>query len=154
MLSRYRPWSGALIAMVITAALVILDISDGAVHRFWSRHSFTSNVVAGVCVLFVTVLIVDRVARIRQAKSQISCGRRPLNDREEASAEVRTYTQLLLNSAPLLIDARIPRAFLEAAQRMAAELFRAAAAPLLRALSSEQRAAISQLSTSMGFHRS
>ena len=196
MLSGYRAWSGALIVMMVTAALVVLDIAGGPVHRFWSRHSFTTNVLAGVLVLLLTVLIADRVVRIRKLKSQFRAVGAPaalivaqasrsvdavtraalsVNDRAEASAEVRTYTQLLLNSAPLLIDARIPRAFLEAAQRMAAELFpaldtggegveatksqldeaverlRAAAAPLLRALGSEQRAAISQLPISLAF---
>jgi len=199
MLSRYRAWSGALIVMVITAALVVLDISDGSVHRYLSRHSFTSSVLAGVLVLLGTVLIVDRVIRIRQLKNQSRAVGAPAalivaqasrtvdavaraalsaEDRDEASGELRTYTQMLLTSAPLLIDARVPRAFLEAAQHVAAELFRAlhaadegveptktqldhaveqlraAAAPLLKALSSEQRAAISQLPISIAFRRS
>ena len=187
MLSRYRAWSGAVIVMVITATLVVLDISDGSVHRYLSRHSFTSNVLAGLCVLLLTVLIVDRVIRIRQLNNQSRAVGAPAalivaqasravdaitraalsaEDRDEASGELRTYTQMLLTSAPLLIDARVPRAFLEAAQRVAAELSRAlhagdekvepmktqlddtveqlreAAAPLLNPLSSEQRAAI------------
>ena len=199
MLSRYRPWSGAVVVMVITAALVVLDISDGSVHRFWSRHSFTSNVLAGVLVLLLTVLIVDRVIRIRQLKNQSRAVGAPCalivaqasrtvdavtraalsaEDRDAASGEVRTYTQMLLNSAPLLIDESVQRTFLEAAQHVAAQLFRAlhagdekteptktqldhsveqlqaAAAPLLKALSSEQRMAISQLPISMAFGRS
>ena len=199
MLSRYRAWSGALIVMVITAALVVLDISDGSVHRYLSAHSFTSSVLAGLLVLLLTVLIVDRVIRIRQLKNQSRAVGAPAalivaqasrtvdavtgaalsaEDRDEASGEVRAYTQLLLSSAPLLVDARVPRAFLEAAQHVAAELFRAlragdekveatktqldraveqlraAAAPLLKALSSEQRAAISQLPIIMAFGRS
>ena len=200
MLSRYRAWSGAVIVMLITAALVVLDISDRSVHRFWSRHSFTTNVTAGVLVLALTVLIVDRVIRIRQLKNEssravgapvalivaqasravdaITRAARSAEDRAGAPGEVRTYTQMLLPSAPLLIDASDTRAFLEAAQHVAAELFqalhavdekleptktrldhaveqlRAAAAPLLKALSNEQRAAISQLPISMTFDRS
>ena len=199
MLRGYRAWWGALIVMVITAGLVVLDITAGPVHRFWSRHAFTSNVLAGVCVLLLTVLIVDRVIRIRQLKNQsravgapaalivaqasraadaVTRAGRSAEDRDEASGEVRTYTQMLLTSAPLLIEARDPRAFLEAAQHVAAELFRAlhaedeqleptkakldhavkqldaAAAALLKALSSEQRAAISQLPISMAPGRS
>jgi hypothetical protein len=135
-----------MLVSAITAALVVLDISNGSVHRFLSRHSFTSNVLAGVCVLLLTVLIVDRVVRIRQARNQFRAVGAPATlivaqasraadavtraalsaeGRDEASVELRTYTQLLLNSAPLLIDARIPRAFLEAAQHVAADLFRA-----------------------------
>ena len=199
MLSAYRAWSGALIVMVVTVALVVLDMTGGSVHRFWSRHSFTSNVLAGVLVLLLTVLIVDRVIRIRQLKNQsravgapaalivaqasrtvdaVSRAALSAEDRDEASGELRTYTQMLLTSAPLLIDATVPRAFLEAAQHVAAGLFRAlqagdekveatktqldeaveqlraAAAPLLRALSSEQRAALSQLPISMTLGRS
>ena len=98
-------------------------------------------------------------------------------ERDQASGELRTYTQMLLTSAPLLIEATVSRAFLEAAQHVAAELFRAlhtgdekveptrtqldhameqlraAAAPLLEALSSEQRAAIGELPISMAFGR-
>jgi len=198
-LSRYRGWSGALIVMVITGTLVVLEVTVESVRRYWSRHSFTSSVLAGVLVLLLTVLIVDRVIRIRQLKDQSRAVGAPAalivaqasravdavtraalsaEDRDEASGELRTYTQMLLTSAPLLIDARVPRAFLEAAQHVAAELFRAlhaadeeveptrtqldyaveqlraAAAPLLKALSSEQRAAISQLPISLAFGRS
>lgn len=87
-------------------------------------------------------------------------------DREEASGELRTYMQMLLTSAPVLIEATPSRTFLEAAQRAAAELFRAlrdagdkgpentkarvenaidqlhrAATPLLKPLSRDQQAA-------------
>jgi hypothetical protein len=65
-----RGWSGAVAVMVVTATLVILDIGDGSVHRYWSRHSFTSSVLSGLLVLLLTVLIVDRVARMRQLKGQ------------------------------------------------------------------------------------
>ena len=67
---RYMAWSGALTVMAITAVLVVLDISDASVHRYWSRHSFTSSVLAGLLVLLLTVLIVDRVTRSRQLSNQ------------------------------------------------------------------------------------
>jgi hypothetical protein len=63
-------WSGALTVMVITAVLVVLDIGDGSVHRYWSRHAFTASVLSGLLVLLLTVLIVDRVARMRQMRGQ------------------------------------------------------------------------------------
>jgi hypothetical protein len=188
MLSRYRPWSGAATVTVITAVLVALDIGDGSVHRYWSRHSFSASVLSGVLVLLLTLLIVDRVTRMRDIKNRsraigaqaaIIVGQarrvadmiaRPVlsdEDRDEASDELRTYTQMLFTSAPLLIDAPVPRAFLESAQRLAGQLYRAlrakdetaehtktqldhavgqlreAAAPLLQPLSSEQRTAVS-----------
>jgi hypothetical protein len=186
---RYMAWSGALTVMVITAVLVVLDISDGSVHRYWSRHSFTSSVLAGLLVLLLTVLIVDRVTRMRQLRNQsraiaalaalilaqakraaqaVTRSSSTEDARDEASDELRTYTQMLLTSAPVLIDATAPRTFLETAQRVAAQLFRAfrdagagrpeqnktrlddaveqlqgAAAPLLAALDREQRTAVS-----------
>jgi hypothetical protein len=189
MTKRYTAWSGALTVMAITAVLVILDISDASVHRYWSQHSFTSSVLAGLLVLLLTVLIVDRVARTRQLRNQsraiaaqaalivaqakraadaITSASSTDEAREEASDELRTYTQMLLTSAPVLIDAAAPRTFLETAQRVAGQLFRAlrdagdgrrepakvglddaveqlreAAAPLLAALNREQSAAVS-----------
>jgi hypothetical protein len=184
-----RAWSGALTVLVITAWLVVLDITVGSVHRYWSRHSFTSSVLSGLLVLLLTVLIVDRVGRMRQFRSQsraiaaqaavvlaqavratdaITRASASGDDGDEASDEFRTYTQMLLISAPLLIDARPSRAFLESAQRLAGQLGRAlqasgddqgeqaeprldarvgqlrqAAAPLLEALNRDERAAVS-----------
>ena len=185
---QWTPWSGAVTVMVVTIVLVVLDVTDASIHRYWSRHSFTSSVLSGVLVLLLTVLIVDRVARMRQLRSQsraiaattavivaqasrtVDVITRPspsADDRDQASAELRTYTEMLLTSAPLLIDASVPRTFLETAQRLAGQLFRAvqasedgkpadsaqlnaqvgrlrdAAAPLLAALSPQQRAAVS-----------
>jgi len=186
---RWTAWSGAVIVTVITLVLVGLDIGDGPVHRYWSRHSFTSSVLSGVLVLLLTLLIIDRVTRMRQLKNQsramgaqaavivaqatrtadaIAKAAPSPEDRDEASDELRTYAQMLLTSAPLLIDARVTRTFLETAQHTAAQLFRAlrqsengtgqdvkgqlddelaqlreAAAPLLTALNQEQRAAVS-----------
>jgi hypothetical protein len=34
----WRAWSGAVTVLVITIALVVLDISVGSVHRYWSQH--------------------------------------------------------------------------------------------------------------------
>ncbi len=189
MRERYRGWWGALAVMVITATLVVLDIGDGSVHRYWSRHSFASSVLSGLLVLLLTVLIVDRVTRIRQLKSQalaiaaqaavivgqaartadsVARTSSSADDHDEASDELRTYTRMLLTSAPVLIDAEVSRRFLETAQRLDAQLFRALrdggdepaeqrkkrldaaveqlrrdAAPLLEPLSRDQRAAAS-----------
>jgi hypothetical protein len=187
MLRRWLAWSWALSVMVITAVLVILDVDNGAVHRYWSRHSFTSSVLSGVLVLLLTVLIVDRVTRRRQLRSQsraiaaqaaiiVAQAARAVDamttsspteeDREAAADQLRTYAMMLLTSAPLLIGADLSRSFLETAQRVAAQLFqvlrdeeegpvnkprleesltglRAAAAPVLRALKPDERAAVS-----------
>jgi hypothetical protein len=188
-MTRYVEWSGALSVTALTAVLVVLDLADGPVHRYWSRHAFAASVLSGLLVLLLTVLIVDRVTRMRQLRYQsraiaaqaavilaqatrtadaISRPAASADDRDDASAELRTYTQMLLTSAPLLIDAAVPRAFLETAQRVAGQMFRAlraaedgtagaaaprldteierlrtAAAPLMSVLNREQRAAVS-----------
>jgi hypothetical protein len=186
MLRRWLAWSWALIVMVITAALVILDLSDREVHRYWSEHSFSSSVLSGLLVLLLTVLVVDRVNRRRQLRNQsraigaqaaiiVAQASRTVDaitsassdeDRDAAGDELRTYTQMLLVSAPVLIGADGPRRFLEDAQRLAGQLYRdlrdadkppvsktvldagvkqlrTDAAPLLQALNRQQRAAVS-----------
>ena len=70
MLRQWLAWSWALIVMAITGVLVVLDISDRTVHRFWSQHSFSSSVLSGLLVLLLTVLVVDRVNRRRQLRNQ------------------------------------------------------------------------------------
>jgi hypothetical protein len=186
MFRQWMAWSGTVTVMVITAVLVVLDLSDRKVHRYWARHSFTSSVLSGVLVLALTVLLVDRVNRHRQLRNQSRAigaqaaiivaqagravdaitGASPAKeDREAAGEELRTYTQMLLVSAPVLIGADVPRRFLESAQRLAAQLYRAIreagdqpvpktaldagvkqlradAAPLLQALNLQQRAAV------------
>lgn len=191
MLRRWAAWWGALTVSVITAGLVVLDISDGSVHRYWTDHSFTASVLSGVLVLLVTVLIIDRVTRRRQLRGRsraiaaqaaiivaqaaratdaVTHAADSAEDRDAADDELRTYMQMLLTSAPVLIDADVSRRFLEAAQRVAGDLYRslqapaddkaakprldesvahlrAAAAPLLDVLNPEQRAAISSFTS-------
>ena len=187
MLRQWLAWSWAVIVMAITAVLVVLDLSDRAVqHRYWSQHSFTSSVLSGLLVLLLTLLVVDRVNRHRQLRNQsravgaqaaiivaqatravdaITSASPSQEDRDAAGEELRTYTQMLLVSAPVLIGADLPRRFLESAQRLAAQLYRAVrdagdqpvaktgldagvkqlraeAAPLLQALNLPQRAAV------------
>jgi hypothetical protein len=186
MLRQRLAWSWALIVMAITAVLVVLDLTDGPVHRYWSRHSFSSSVLSGLLVLLLTVLIVDRVTRMRQIRNQsraigaqaaiivaqanravdaITSASPSAADHEAAGDELRTYAQMLLVSAPILIDAPVPRRFLETAQRLAGQMFRAMrdagdqpvaksglaaevkqlradAAPLLQVLNLQQREAV------------
>ena len=185
---RIRVWAAALSVLALTLLAVVLDLFDRSVRGDWSRHPFTSSVVSGLLVLLLTVLFVDRVNQMRRIKDHsravgaqaavivAQAGRaadaitrpsRSDEDRDEASQELRTYMQMLLTSAPVLIEAKASRTFLEASQHTAAELYRALraraddheadihttvnvaiqelnrlAAPLVKPLNREQRAAV------------
>ena len=191
MLSRWQGGSAAIVVMLVATGLVIADFSDGALRRWWSAHALTTDLVAGLLVLLLTVLVVDQVVRLRQlndrgraiaaqaaiimsqairssqAVSQIVAGS---GDRDAAGDEFRTYMMMLLVGAPVLIDAKVSRNFLEQAQALGGEMARAlgvtgaapghadvsatrlhdaaqrlrtASAPLLEVLDPETRAAVS-----------
>jgi hypothetical protein len=185
-------WQGGLATVVVTLVtlgLVILDLTDGGFRRWWVERALTTDTVAGLLVLLITVLIVDQVVGRRQVKDRslavaaqaaivmsqatraskaVSSALDGSGDRGAASEEVRTYMIMLLVGAPVLIDARVSRNFLEQAQRLAGEMahalttmaktpdanvsssarlgdaaerLRAASAPLLQLLSPEERVA-------------
>ena len=186
--TRWGGWAAAITITLATIALVNGDIDDAAFRHWWSGHALTTDTVSGVLVVLITVLVVDQVVRGRQLKdraravsaqaaimlSQASRSCRAVSealdgsgDRGAAADEFRTYMMMLLVSAPVLIDARAPRAFLEQAQRLGGEMaialtaagkpdnptpsrhrldeaiakLRKAAAPLLAQLSPAERAA-------------
>ena len=138
MLSR---WLGGLAAAValVACVLVILDLTDAGLRRWWDDHALTTDTVAGLLVLMITVLVVDQVVRLRQgnsraravavqvailmtqantasqAVSQVLAGS---GDRDMARQEFRAYTMMLLAVAPVLIDAKKSRDFLEQAQHL------------------------------------
>jgi hypothetical protein len=136
-------WEGGLAALIVTllaGVLVILDINDRVMRRWWDGHALTTDTVSGLLVLLITLLVVDQVVRLRQlnARTQAVAAQsaiimtqagRALNavtqatakgandsDRDAASSEVRTYMMMLLVGAPVLIDAQVSRNFLEQAQ--------------------------------------
>ena len=149
MLSRWQGGLGALIVTLIACALVILDLADHGLRRWWAEHALTTGTVSGLLVLLITVLVADQVLKLRQindraravaaqaaivtgqairssqAVSQVLAG---AGDRDAAGDEFRTYMMMLLVAAPVLIDARTSRAFLEKAQALGGELVRALAA--------------------------
>ena len=193
MLSR---WQGGAAAVVITlgaCALVIGDLADGGMRRWWDGHALTTDTVAGLLVLLITVLVVDQVVSLRQFNDRaravgaqvaiimaqasrathevsqaVAQGLGP-GDRDAAADEFRTYMLMLMVAAPVLIDAKVSRDFLEQAQALAGEMarllgvtagahgrkalpdtkledavqrLRAASAPLLQALDPQTRAAV------------
>jgi hypothetical protein len=139
-LSRRHGWSAAILATLLTCALVILEITDQAMRRWWSGHALTTDTVSGLLVLLITLLVVDQVVRLRQrsnkaravaaqaaiilaqaqrasrAVSQAVAQGAGEDERDAASDEFRTYMMMLLVGAPVLIDDTVSRAFLEQAQ--------------------------------------
>lgn len=149
MLSRWQGGLGALIVTLVACALVILDLTDEGLRGWWAEHALTTGTVSGLLVLLITVLVADQVVKLRQineraravaaqaaivtgqairssqAVSQVLAGS---GNHEAAGDEFRTYMMMLLVAAPVLIDARTSRAFLEQAQTLGGELVRALAA--------------------------
>ena len=149
MLSRWQGGLAAIVITLLTGALVILDVNDGAMRRWWDGHALTTDTVSGLLVLMITLLVVDQVVSLRQindraravaaqaaivmtqamrasqAVSQATAEGAGPDDRDTASDELRTYMMMLLVGAPVLIDVRVSRAFLEQAQLVAAEMARA-----------------------------
>lgn len=103
----------------------------------------------GLLVLLITVLVADRVVRLRQINSRaravaaqaailvkqairstraVSQALAGSGDRDAAGDEFRTYMMMLLVGAPVLIDATVSRNFLEQAQSLGGEMARALAA--------------------------
>ena len=133
---------------LVTCGLVILDSTDGGLRRWWGGHALTTDTVSGLLVLLITVLVVDQVVRYRQlsdraraiaaqaviVEGQASRAARVITqavtgsgDRDSAAEEFRSYMVMLLVAAPVLIDAKVSRAFLEQAQSLGAEMARALA---------------------------
>jgi hypothetical protein len=139
-LSRWQGGFAAVIDTLLTGVLVVLEITDKAMRRWWDGHALTTGTVSGLLVLLITLLVVDQVVRLRQlsnraravaaqaaiimtealrASRSVSQALTPdakTSDRDAASDALRTYMIMLLVGAPVLIDANVSRTFLEQAQ--------------------------------------
>jgi hypothetical protein len=188
--SRWQGWFAAIIVTLAAYTLIILDVTDAALRRWWSGHALTTDMVSGLLGLLITALVIDQVVQLRQIKDRaravaaqaaimVSQARRSTQavsqaltnagDRDAAADEFRTYMMMLLVSAPVLIDAKASRNFLEQAQYLGGEMARVlgvtagtagqaassttrmddavqrlkdASAPLLQVLDPETRAAV------------
>jgi len=188
--SRWQGWFAAIVVTLAAYTLIILDVTDAALRRWWSGHALTTDMVSGLLGLLITALVIDQVVQLRQIKDRaravaaqaaiiVSEARRSTQavsqaltdsgDRDAAADEFRTYMMMLLVSAPVLIDAKASRNFLEQAQYLGGEMARVlgvtagtagqaassttrmddavqrlkdASAPLLQVLDPETRAAV------------
>src|SRR5271165_1937464 len=44
----------------------MLEVTDVGLRRWWAFHALTTDTVAGLLVLLITVLVADQVVRLRQ----------------------------------------------------------------------------------------
>jgi hypothetical protein len=113
---------------LLSSALIVLDLSDGAFRRWWSARAFTTDAIAGILVVLVTVLIVNQALGIHQGRERfrataaqasmvlsqaIRATRAVLacatsGDRTAASDELRTYMIMLMIAAAILIESKTP----------------------------------------------
>jgi hypothetical protein len=143
--TRLIGWLAAGLAMLITVALVVVELTDAGQRRWWAAHPLTTDTVAGLLVLLVTVLVVNQLLNRRQAGQRghavaaqaaivvaqaarsakaVSSVIDGSGDRSAASDGFRTYMMMLLISAPVLIDDPVARRFLEQAQYLGGVLAR------------------------------
>ena len=142
-LSRWLGGLSAAAVALVACVLVILDLTDAGLRRWWDAHALTTDTIAGLIVLMITVLVVDQVVRLRQGNSQaravaiqvailmtqanraaqaVSQVLAGSGDRDTAADEFRTYTGMLLAVAPILINAMTSRTFLEQAEHLDGEM--------------------------------
>jgi hypothetical protein len=130
-------WLAAILATLVMLALVLVELTDAGQRRWWAAHALTTDTVAGLLVLLVTVLVVNQLLNLRQARQRghavaaqaailvaqatrsaeaVSSVIEGSGDRGAASDGFQTYMMMLLISAPVLIDDPVARRFLEQAQ--------------------------------------
>jgi hypothetical protein len=146
--TRVTGWTAAVLAMLITLALVAGELTDAGQRRWWAARPLTTDTVAGLLVLLVTVLVVNQLLSRRQTRQRghavaaqaailvaqaarsaeaVSSVINGSGDRAAASDGFRTYTMMLLIGAPVLIDDPVARHFLEQAQYLGGVMARALA---------------------------
>ncbi len=144
MLKVWQAGAATIAVAMLSSVLIILDLSDGAFRRWWSARAFTTDAIAGILVVLITVLIVNQALGLRQQRERLRAtaahaamllsqairatgavsAYHTSGDRTVAGDELRTYMIMLMIGAPILIDTKAPRAFLEHAQRLGGMLVR------------------------------
>jgi hypothetical protein len=127
--ARLGGWLAAGLAILVTAALIVGEITNAAQRHWWGSHSLTTDTVSGLCVLLITILVVNQLINLRQDRQRshavaaqaaraVSSMTGGSGDRHAASEDYRTYMLMLLISAPVFIDDPAARRFLEQAQNL------------------------------------
>ena len=145
MSARLAGWLAAILVTLATLALIVAEITDAGLRHWWGAHSFTTDTVSGLMVLLITILVVNQLLNLQQARQRssavaaqaaimmaqatqsaaaISLVTDGSGDRNAASDGFRTYATMLLISTPVFIDAPTARRFLEQAQHLGAVMAR------------------------------
>jgi hypothetical protein len=135
--NRFLGWPPAILATLITVGLVVGELTDAGQRRWWATRPLTTDTVAGLLVLLITVLVVNQLLNRRQSRQRghavaaqaaimaaqaarsaqaVSALADGSGDRDAASDGFRTYMLMLLTGAPVLINDPTARHFLEQAQ--------------------------------------
>jgi hypothetical protein len=147
--TRFLGWPPAVLATLITVALVIGELTNAGQRRWWASRPLTTDTVAGLLVLLITVLVVNQLLNRRQNRQRghavaaqaaivvtqavrsaqaVSSLLDGSGDRDAASDGFRTYMMMLLTGAPVLINDPVARHFLEQAQYLGGLMARTLAA--------------------------
>jgi len=142
-------WLAAVLAMLVTLALVAGELTNAGQRRWWAAHPLTTDTVGGLLVLLVTILVVNQLLNRQQARQRghavaaqaaimvaqatrsakaVSSVIDGSGDRGAASDGFRTYMMMLLIGAPVLIGDPVARRFLEQAQYLGGVMAAALAA--------------------------
>lgn len=149
MFSRLAGWLAAAAAMLIAAALIAGELASAGQRRWWAARPLTTDTVAGLAVLLITVLVVNQVLSLRQSRQRghavaaqaaimvaqanrsakaVSALADGTGEHDAAADGFRVYMLTLLVGAPVLIADPAARRFLEQAQYLGAVLAGALAA--------------------------
>jgi len=147
--TRLTGWLAAVLAMLVMLALVAGELTNAGQRRWWAARPLTTDTVAGLLVLLVTILVVNQLLNRQQARQRghavaaqaaimvaqatrsaqaVSAVIDGSGDRGAASDGFRTYMMMLLIGAPVLIEDPVARRFLEQAQYLGGVMAAALAA--------------------------
>ena len=70
MLTRWAGWPAAILVTLLTIALVLGDLLDKGMRRWWSAHALTTDTVSGLLVLLITVLVADQLLSRQQSRNR------------------------------------------------------------------------------------
>ena len=118
---RLLGWPPAVLATLITAALVVGELTSTGQRRWWAVRPLTTDTVSELLVLLITVLVVNQLLNRRQNRQRghavaaqaaimatqaarsvkaVSALLNGSGDRDAAADGFRTYMMVLLIGAP------------------------------------------------------